>query len=78
VHCVSRVVVTDRWRGTRFATDYRYHHGYFDGTEREFRGFGRVEQIDAETFGEFAEANAASPYVTDDHTLYQPPVKTIT
>ena len=26
----------------------RYHHGYFDGVEREFRGFGLVEQLDTE------------------------------
>ncbi|MFO0761897.1 MAG: toxin TcdB middle/N-terminal domain-containing protein [Byssovorax sp.] len=28
-------------------TEYSYHHGYFDGVEQEFRGFGRVEQRDA-------------------------------
>ncbi|WP_022949762.1 SpvB/TcaC N-terminal domain-containing protein [Methylohalobius crimeensis] len=78
VHVVEKVIVKDKWRGTRFATTYSYHHGYFDGIEREFRGFGRVDQIDAESFGEFAEGNAGSPYITDDKTLYQPPVKTIT
>ena len=31
---------------------YAYHHGYFDGVEREFRGFGRVEQVDVEDFGD--------------------------
>jgi len=34
--------------------------------------------VDVESFGEFAEGNIASPYITPDHTLYQPPVKTIT
>jgi len=38
VHVVEKVVATDRWRKTRFATTYSYHHGYFDGVEREFRG----------------------------------------
>ena len=33
--------------------------------------------MDTETFGKFTKANVSSPYVTDDHTLYQPPVKTI-
>ncbi|HEU4834999.1 MAG TPA: RHS repeat-associated core domain-containing protein, partial [Pyrinomonadaceae bacterium] len=46
--------------------------------EREFRGFGRVEQVDVESFGSFAAGNADSPYITGDKTLYQPPVKTIT
>ena len=78
VHVVEKVTVTDKWRQTKFSTTYSYHHGYFDGIEREFRGFGRVEQVDVEDFGEFAEGNAASPYITDDQTLYQPPVKTIT
>ena len=48
------------------------------GTEREFRGFGRVEQIDVEDYGTFSAGNTNSPYITDDQTLYQPPVKTVT
>ena len=63
---------------TSFTTTYSYHHGYFDGAEREFRGFGRVEQVDAEAYGKFAAGNTNSPYITDDQTLYQPPVKTVT
>lgn len=35
----------------RFVTRYAYHHGYFDGEEREFRGFGMVEQWDTEEIG---------------------------
>src|SRR5262249_53755285 len=48
------------------------------GIEREFRGFGRVEQIDTEDYGKFSAGNVDSPYITPDHKLYQPPVKTIT
>jgi RHS repeat-associated protein len=77
VHVVEKVTVTDRWRITSFASTYSYHHGYFDGVEREFRGFGRVEQLDTESYGEFASGNSASPFITDDKTLYQPPVKTV-
>jgi RHS repeat-associated protein len=48
VHVVERVEVYD-WIGrSRFVTRYAYHHGYFDGYEREFRGFGMVEQRDTE------------------------------
>ncbi|HEU5134851.1 MAG TPA: SpvB/TcaC N-terminal domain-containing protein [Steroidobacteraceae bacterium] len=78
VQCVSRVTARDAWRGTAFSTTYSYHHGHFDGVEREFRGFGRVEQADVEEYGRFADANSRSPWITDDQTLYQPPVKTIT
>ncbi len=78
VHCVERVTITDKWRDTEFSTTYSYHHGYFDGVEREFRGFGRVEQVDTESYGKFLKGNITSPYITDDHTLYQPPIKTIT
>ena len=78
VHCVEKVTVFDKWRNARFTTTYSYHHGYFDGIEREFRGFGRVEQVDTDKFGTFTRGATASPYITNDHTLYQPPVKTIT
>jgi RHS repeat-associated protein len=76
VHCVSKVTVHDSWRGTTFSSTYSYHHGYFDGPEREFRGFGRVEQIDLDAYG--SDDNVASPSVTDDRRLFQPPIKTVT
>ncbi len=78
VHVVEKVTVTDKWRKTSFSSTYSYHHGYFDGFEREFRGFGRVEQIDIEDYGIFEKGNKDSPYITDDLTLYQPPIKTTT
>lgn len=78
VHCVEKVTVHDKWRNTTFSTNYSYHHGYFDGEEREFRGFGRVEQIDIEDYGTFAASNTNSPYITDNPTLYQAPIKTVT
>jgi hypothetical protein len=40
--------------GGRLTTEYRYHQGYWDGAEREFRGFGMVEQRDSEVFEDFA------------------------
>jgi RHS repeat-associated protein len=78
VHVVARTTVIDQWRNTRFSSTYSYHHGYFDGAEREFRGFARVEQVDVEHYGKFTQGNIASPYITDQHDLYQPPVKTVT
>jgi RHS repeat-associated protein len=50
VQVVSRVEVVDAISGGRLTTEYTYHHGYWDGVEREFRGFGRVDQRDTEVF----------------------------
>ncbi len=47
---------------------YQYHHGYFDHDEREFRGFGMVEQTDQESFETY---NPTSP-------LDIPPIRTKT
>jgi RHS repeat-associated protein len=47
---VASVEVIDQISGGKLTTEYRYHHGYWDGAEREFRGFGMVEQADTETF----------------------------
>jgi RHS repeat-associated protein len=46
VHVVERVETFDYVSRSRFVTSYKYHHGYFDGDEREFRGFGMLEQWD--------------------------------
>src|SRR4029079_16795222 len=46
----ARVEVIDQISHGKLTTEYRYHHGYWDGVEREFRGFGLVEQLDTETF----------------------------
>lgn len=78
VQVVTKVTTTDKWRKTTFTNQYTYHHGYYDFGEREFRGFGRVDQADVETFDKFLAGNIASPYISDDYTLYQPPVLTKT
>ena len=53
VQVVARVEVIDQISHGKLATEYRYHHGYWDGKEREFRGFGMVEQLDTETFADY-------------------------
>src|SRR5262249_48370428 len=50
VHVVERVVTRDLVSDNVFATRYAYHHGCFDGTEREFTGFAMVERFDSEEF----------------------------
>jgi RHS repeat-associated protein len=49
VQVVSSVLVEDVISQTRLSTTYSYHHGLWDGGEREYRGFARVEQRDTET-----------------------------
>ena len=71
VHTLSSVTVEDRVTGARFVTRYTYHHGYFDGAEREFRGFGRVEQIDTGSVSDFEGA------ANGDLVHYLPPVRTV-
>jgi RHS repeat-associated protein len=53
IQVVERVEVIDEISRGKLTTTYRYHHGCWDGAEREFRGFGRVEQLDTEGFEEF-------------------------
>ena len=71
--CVSLNETFDRVSGARFAHEYRYRHGYYDHAEREFRGFGMVEQLDTEEFMRFA-ASGASNIV--DASVHQAPVRT--
>jgi len=47
---LEKVETIDHIGQTKLVTTYSYHHGYFDGPEREFRGFGRVDQYDTEQF----------------------------
>lgn len=53
VQVVARVEVIDELSQGKLTTEYHYHHGYWDGAEREFRGFGRVDHLDTETFSSF-------------------------
>ena len=64
VHVVERVETYDRISRNRFVVRYAYHHGYFDGVEREFRGFGMVEQWDTE---EIAALNASAELPRGDN-----------
>lgn len=77
VHVVERMTTSDRISGNQFVTSYTYHHGCFDGVEREFRGFGMVEQKDTEEFATFAAS--APPEATNvDRASHVPPVLTKT
>ncbi|KAF3229728.1 hypothetical protein TWF106_000116 [Orbilia oligospora] len=63
VQCVSEVSMEDKIAMSLFVSRYRYHDGYFDAKEREFRGFGMVEEISEDTF------------FTNSTTPFKPPPK---
>lgn len=78
VQCVSRVITSDKVSGTRFTGAYRYHHGCYDYTEREFRGFAMTETTDTESYEDYRQHTAAQPAQTEEAQFYQPPVTTKT
>lgn len=80
VQVVAKVTQVDSVSKAKRSTVYRYHHGYWDGTEREFRGFGLVEQFDTETFEEYHADLATNPdaFQPVENTHFSPPTLTKT
>src|SRR5205085_12263174 len=58
VHVVARVRSDDIFSRSTLTSEYRYRHGYWDGVEREFCGFGRVDQRDAQMFAELPTSHS--------------------
>lgn len=76
---VERMELWDEVNRNRFVSKYAYHHGYFDGVEREFRGFGMVEQWDTEDFSDFVgEGLFPAGYNATEEVLHVPPIHTKT
>ena len=78
VQVVSKSIVEEKITDVRFASEYRYHHGYYDHPEREFRGFGMVEQIDSEHYENWRASSNAGTRLEMSEELYQKPVMTRT
>ena len=77
VQVVERIETYD-WIGrSRGVTRYAYHHGHFDGVEREFRGFGMVEQWDTEEHRDDALFPEALP-LNEEAGSFNPPAFTRT
>ncbi|HYT68977.1 MAG TPA: SpvB/TcaC N-terminal domain-containing protein, partial [Vicinamibacterales bacterium] len=72
VQVVERQILYDRVSRNQSQTRYRYHHGFYDGVEREFRGFGMVEQLDTEY--EYALSGGDAALGNVDVTSNLPPV----
>jgi RHS repeat-associated protein len=78
VHVVARVETYDHISRNRFVTRHAYHHGYFDGIEREFRGFGMVEQWDTEEFAVLTDSGDFPAATNIEAASHVPPVLTRT
>jgi RHS repeat-associated protein len=78
VHVVRRVETFDFVSRSRFASRYEYHHGFYDGLEREFRGFARVDQLDTEEIASLNADGAFPPADNIDAVSSVPPVLTKT
>ncbi|MGO7121514.1 SpvB/TcaC N-terminal domain-containing protein [Rhizobium johnstonii] len=76
VHVVDRVETRDVIARNRFVSRYAYHHGFFDGFEREFRGFGMVEQWDTDEIGVLSRERTGAENCQPDS--YVPPKLTKT
>jgi RHS repeat-associated protein len=74
VHVVARVERVDALSRGKLTTEYAYHHGYWDGAEREFRGFGRVDQRDTEVFERYHDAGSTG-FQSIEAASFSPPTE---
>ena len=64
VQVVAKIETRDEISDTTLVNKFLYRHGYYDGEEREFRGFGLVERGDAEIFSAAADPTFVPPVIT--------------
>lgn len=50
---VEEIEEIDWISGSKMSNQFTYRDGYYDGKERQFRGFAYVEQVDTEQFEEY-------------------------
>lgn len=77
VQVVASTTVEEKITNVLLSTHYTYHHGYYDHGEREFRGFGRVDQVDTEQYEEWKISNNGTA-PDNSAPLFQQPVLTKT
>lgn len=78
VHVVEKVEAIDRISGSKLVSSYKYHDGCYDYYDKEFRGFGYVEQWDTESFDVFSKHGLLkdTAFNAGDSGLHVPPVHT--
>src|SRR5204863_3556570 len=78
---VERIDSFDRVGRTYHTSRYAYHHGHFDGAEREVIGFGLVEQWDTDEFAAMKDSQSVGwdvPSQNLNEDSHVPPVYTKT
>ncbi|MEB3359019.1 MAG: SpvB/TcaC N-terminal domain-containing protein [Synechococcales bacterium] len=80
VQVLEKTETLDLIAKTRRISRYAYHHGAYDFREREFAGFGLVEQWDTEGFEQFSQAGllAEMPFEVLPSDLHAAPIHTKT
>ncbi|MHC8404353.1 SpvB/TcaC N-terminal domain-containing protein [Pseudomonas sp. TMB3-21] len=65
MHVVSETAQLDEITGNRLMQTFSYRQGYYDGVEREFRGFGLLLQLDSESHpGDASMEGLTTPCLT--------------
>jgi RHS repeat-associated protein len=81
IHVVESARIDDAISRTSYTCSYSYHHGYYDGVEREFRGFARVESLDTDTLpaqSGIGTFTSEPPTNSTGENFDLPPVRTVT
>ncbi len=76
VQVVFQVEIIDEFSRGRLVTEYRYHHGSWDGGEKEYLGFCCVEQIGTETFDRYYAAEETDAIDRVEPVHFSPPTLT--
>jgi RHS repeat-associated protein len=80
VQVVEKLIIYDLIAKSRYASEYKYHDGFYDSQNKKFNGFGFVESWDTEKYEEFQKSysNADFPVAALNEELFVPPVYTKT
>ncbi|QNR24556.1 SpvB/TcaC N-terminal domain-containing protein [Croceimicrobium hydrocarbonivorans] len=76
VQVVEKIIVKDQVTGARFTSRFKYHDGFYDPIERQFKGFAYVESWDSEDNNELQEAIQTTHAKAISKENFVPPVYT--
>lgn len=80
MHLLARITQFDEITHNSLSQQVFYYHGFYDGAEREFRGFGRVDTLDTHTDAQGSSQERTPPSLScnwfhtgraDDEIQYQ-------
>lgn len=78
IQLVEKIIQTDQISGALYTRRFKYHDGYYDTQEGQFRGFGYVESWDTEDYEDFRKKSEFLGFETLEQENYVPPVYTRT